>query len=334
MPTPVKLRWCAPLAGALLAFLIACLIGPQGSLSPAQTATLLAHWASGTPLPETACEILVNVRLPRVCEGFLVGAALSAAGAALQAIARNPLVAPDIVGIAPGAAFGAALALCVPFLPLHGTAFACGLFAAMMTYTLARTRHGLSTVALVLAGVVVGSVFTALLALLQAFSDPMRLQSIVSWTLGNLHHANWHNVVSLLPPLLLSGGVLWLLRWRLNVLALGDDEARTAGLDPLRQKLWVLLATVLAASACVAVAGIIALIGLVVPHVARRMGGADNRRLLPLSALLGGGALILVDALARAVSAVELPVGIFTTLVAGPVLLGFLRHGGLRQRED
>ena len=328
-----------PPAWFALAALLACgvglLVGPQGSLSPGQSFDLLAQWlASPDGGDDLARDILFNVRLPRVVVGFLVGAALAASGSALQAIARNPLVAPDIAGISSGAAFGAALALTTSWLPVQASAFAFGLLAALATYLLASRRQRLSTVALVLAGVVVGGMFTALLAILQALSDPLSLQSIVLWTLGNLHHATWSGAEALALPLAVSFALLWRWRWRLNVLALGDDEAYAVGLDPRRHKPWVLAAAVLAASASVAVAGVIALVGLIVPHAVRQLVGADNRRLVPAAALAGGAFLVLVDALARAAAPIELPIGIYTTLVGGPILLVLLRTGKLRQRED
>lgn len=330
------------LAFAPLACMLAWLIGPHESFSIMESAQLLWQgMVQGTDAGSAApaaramgLDIMLNVRLPRAAVGFLVGASLSASGVALQAIARNPLVAPDIAGISSGAAFGAALALSTAWLPVQGTAFVFGVLAAAATYFLGRIRRKLSTVGLVLSGVIISGIFTALLSLLQAFTDPLSLQSIVLWTMGNLHHASWQGARSLIVPLLLSFALLWHLRWRLNVLALGDEEALAVGIDPARNKLWVLAAAVLAASSAVAVAGIIALVGLIVPHAVRLLLGADHQRLLPGSMLAGGSFLVLVDALARSAAPVELPIGIFTTLVGGPILLFFLRAGKLRQRED
>lgn len=327
--------WGLLLAAPLIC-LLAWLIGPRESLSILDSARLLGQslWLGTDAVDATLQDILFNVRLPRVVVGLLVGASLSASGVALQAIARNPLVAPDIAGISSGAAFGAALALSTSWLPVQGTAFAFGVAAAAATYWLGRIRRRLSTVGLVLSGVVISGIFTALLSLLQAFTDPLSLQSIVLWTMGNLHHASWQGARALLLPLAISLALLWHLRWRLNVLALGDEEALAVGIDPARNKLAVLAAAVLAASSAVAVAGIIALVGLIVPHTVRLLLGADHQRLLPGSLLAGGSFLVLVDALARSSAPVELPIGIFTTLVGGPLLLFFLRAGKLRQRED
>lgn len=328
-----KLWWlvvCAPLT-----CLLSLLIGPRGSISMLESAQLL--WGSiGSSAPENAMlvDIMFNVRLPRTVTGFLVGGALSVSGVALQAIARNPLVAPDIAGISSGAAFGAALALSTAWLPVQVTAFTFGVIAAVATYYLGRIQRKLSTVGLVLSGVVVGSIFTALLSLLQAFTDPLSLQSIILWTMGNLHHASWKGANSLIVPICISFAVLWYLSWRLNVLALGDEEAMVVGIDPAKNKLWILAASVLAASSAVSIAGIIALVGLIVPHTVRLWLGANHQRLVPGSVLAGGSFLVLVDTLARSSAPVELPIGIFTTLVGGPVLLFFLRAGKLRQRED
>lgn len=323
------------IVAAPLACLGAFLIGPQGSLSVGQSVDTVFQWLVSTGATDSIEQgILFNVRLPRVVIGFLVGAALAVSGSALQAIARNPLVAPDIAGISSGAAFGAALALTTTWLPIQASAFFFGLLAAMTTYLLASRRQRLSTVAFVLTGVVVGGIFTALLAILQALSDPLSLQGIVLWTFGNLHQAAWSGATALLLPLAISFVPLWRWRWRLNVLALGDEEAMAVGVDPRRHKPWVLAFAVLAASASVAVAGVIALVGLIVPHATRQLVGADNRRLIPAAMLAGGAFLVLVDALARAAAPIELPIGIYTTLVGGPMLLVLLRSGKLRQRED
>ena len=330
-----RLRLWLLLMFAPIACVASLLIGPRESLSMLDSALILwSGFANPAAADVTLLDILLNVRLPRTVVGFLVGGALSASGVALQAIARNPLVAPDIAGISSGAAFGAALALSTVWLPVQATAFVFGIAAAAATYFLGRVRRKLSTVGLVLSGVIVGSIFTALLSVLQAFTDPLSLQSIVLWTMGNLHHASWQGARSLVFPLIASFLLLWHVRWRLNVLALGDEEALAVGIDPGRNKIWVLVAAVLAASSAVAVAGVIALIGLIVPHTVRQWLGADHQRLVPGSMLAGGSFLVLVDALARSCAPVELPIGIFTTLVGGPMLLFFLRAGKLRQRED
>lgn len=270
--------------------------------------------------------VVLQVRLPRVLLALLVGAALSVSGAALQALFRNPLVSPDVLGLTAGAAFGAALSLATAVLPLHLSAFGGGLLAVGLTYGIAYGRQGVSVVALILAGVIISGFFTALLTIVQFFTDPFRLQTIVQWTMGNLHSAKWSKVYSAGPLIVVA--VVWLLlrRWRLNVLALGDVEAQTVGLQPEREKALVLVPATLAAASAVAVAGIIGMVGLSLPHAARLLVGADNRRLLPVAASLGAAFLVVVDTLARSLMDHELPVGIFTMLTGGPFFIILLRQ--------
>jgi iron complex transport system permease protein len=313
---------------------LSLLMGPAGGVSFADVAGWFFERAGGFPTPALADgagrdlvgAVLLDVRLPRALLAFLVGAGLTVSGAALQAVARNPLVSPDILGLSAGAACGAALALTTPGLPLQPTAFALGLAAAGLSYALAATRRGVSPVSLVLAGVVVAGVFTALLTAVQITADPFKLQTIVHWTMGNLHNASWAKVHSAAPPVILGVLALVVLRWRLNVVALGDEETRAVGLTPGREKLSVLVPAALAATGATAVAGVIALVGLAVPHMARLLVGADNRRLIPVSAVFGGSFLVLVDTAARSVTAFEVPVGLFTTLIGGPFFLCLLRR--------
>lgn len=308
-------------------------IGPGGSVAPGDALRALACLLSSSPLPtdgtlDMAREVLLTIRLPRICLDFLVGGALAASGTALQAMVRNPLVSPDILGLSSGAAFGAALALSVTWLPLQPTAFVFGLLAASLSYLLAVTRRGLSIVSLVLAGIIIGGIFTALLTIVQIVSDPFKLQTIVHWTMGNLHNASWLKVRSALPPVSAGVALLFFMRWRMNVLALGDEETRAVGLNPEREKLLLLIPATLAASAAVAVAGIIGMVGLTVPHMVRMLVGPDNRRTMPVSFLFGGSFLVLVDDLARAITTFEVPVGIFTTLIGGPFFVWLLKKSG------
>ena len=274
--------------------------------------------------------VLFDVRLPRILLSMLVGASLTGSGVALQAVFRNPLVCPYVLGLASGAAFGAALALATGWLPPQIAAFAGGLAAVALAYFLARGRREVSTVSLILSGVIVSGIFTALLTIVQFVSDPFKLQTIVHWTMGNLHAASWSRVRSAALPAATGLAVLFALRFRMNVLALGDEEARAVGLNPERERLLILIPATLAASAAVAVSGVIGLVGLAVPHMARMIVGPENRRLLPAAVALGAAFLLVVDDAARSLFAFELPIGIFTTLLGAPVfvwLMGRARVG-------
>jgi iron complex transport system permease protein len=323
---------------ALPLVLASFLVGPAGSIRAADVlAWLWQALGQQAVLDEGTRQMVVTVlwqvRLPRILLALLTGTGLTASGLALQALVRNPLVAPEVLGLSSGAAFGAALALATGWIAVQPSAFLFGLLAAALSYLMAWNRRGLSMVALVLAGMITGALFTALLTLVQISHDPFKLQTIVYWIMGNLHNASWSKVRSAAFPVLASCLALYLLRWRMNVLALGDEEARASGLNPEREKLMVLVPAALAASASVAVAGIIGMIGLAVPHMVRMLVGPDNRRAMPASMVFGGVFLVLVDDLARAVTPFEIPIGIFTTLIGGPFFIWLLRRLGSRFGE-
>lgn len=325
-------RWLGTLAAvAALSVPLSLLIGPSTAVTPAR---LWAAMVGGMAAPssddlDVLRTVLWQVRLPRVLTALLVGAALSGAGTALQAAFRNPLVDPFVLGLAPGAAFGAALALATGALPVHAAAFLGGGAAAGASYALGRGGGRESAVSTVLAGIMVGGLFTAGLTVLQFLADPFRLQTIVHWTMGNLHHADRAGLrvaAALAVPAL---AVLTAQGWRMNALALGDDEVRAVGLDPVRLRWSVLLPALLAASAAVALAGVIGLYGLVVPHAGRMLVGADHRRALPASMLLGGTALLWLDNLSRSVASFELPIGVFTMSLGAPAFLVLMRRARL-----
>ncbi len=302
-------------------------VGPTGGLGLGDLVSFMLGRASAEQA-HTAAQILFEIRLPRVLLAFAVGAGCTVSGSALQVIARNPLVSPDILGLSSGAAFGAALAMAVGWLPVQTTALAGALLASAVTYFFAARSGRNSVLSLVLSGVIVGGTFTAALAVVQMLADPYRLQSIVHWTMGALHNASWSKLRSAGPLIGVGAAGLVLMRWRLNVLALGDEETRAVGLDPARQRALLLLPAALAASASVAVAGVIAMIGLVVPHLVRLWVGADNVKSVPASIVAGGSFLLLVDDLARAATSFEVPIGVFTMLLGGPAFLFLLsrRH--------
>jgi len=278
--------------------------------------------------------VIINVRLPRIILVFLTGAALTMSGNSMQALFRNPLVSPDILGLSSGAAFGAALALAIPALPLQTTAFVFGLAAVAMSYFLAISRKVVSTVSLILAGVIVSGIFTSGLTIVQFLTDPFKLQTIVHWTMGNMHNASWKKVISAAPPIVLGGIWLFLMRWRMNVLALGDEETRAVGLNPEREKLLILIPATLVATASVAVVGVIGMVGLAVPHMVRMMVGTDNRKALPASCVFGGSFLLVVDDFSRAIASFEIPIGIFTTLIGSPFFIYLLKKKRLRFGEE
>lgn len=297
-------------------------IGPSQTASPDAIFNLIFKNTGNTSLIQS---VIFDVRLPRILLTFLVGGSLAISGCSIQAIFRNPLTDSYILGLSSGAAFGAALALAYSFLPVQVSAFIFGLIAVGLSYFMARKNKNVSIVSLILSGIIVSGIFTALLTLVQFYSDPFKLQSIVHWTMGNLHNANWEKLQSSVIPITVGVIVLFVYRWRLNVLALGDDEARTVGINPEKDKLIILIASTLAASSSVAVAGIIGLYGLIVPHMVRMIIGPDNRQSIPLNFLFGGMFLLIIDDFSRTLSGFEIPIGVFTMLLGAPFFIFLMK---------
>lgn len=301
---------------------VSLLIGPSESATP----RAIAEWFSGNSAdPALIQSVIVDVRLPRILLTFLVGGSLAISGSSIQAVFRNPLTDSYILGLAAGAAFGAALALAYKFLPVQLSAFLFGLSAVGLSYFMARKNKNVSIVSLILSGIIVSGIFTALLTIVQFFTDPFRLQSIVHWTMGNLHNASWEKLESSVIPIALGVAVLLLYRWRLNVLAMGDDEARTAGLNPGRDKIIILTAATLASSSSVAAAGIIGLYGLIIPHMVRMAAGPDNRLSASMNFLFGGTFLLIIDNFSRSLSGFEIPIGVFTMLLGAPFFIYLMK---------
>ena len=321
------------LAAVLLAFALG-----RYPVSPTDLLRALAA-AAGipgvTPVDDTTRNILFAVRGPRVLAAVLVGAALAAAGTAFQALFRNPLVSPDILGASSGAALGAMLGI---FLSLgdpgiQALAFAGGLAAVGLVGWVGACARGVEPLlGLLLAGLVVGALLAAGVGLLKAFADPHdQLPAMTFWLLGSLAGASPASLAPLALATLAGGAVLFALRWRLDVLALPADEARALGAPVPALRLAVIASATLVTAASVSAAGIVGWIGLVVPHLARLLAGPAFGRLLPLSALLGAGLLLLVDTGARTLADVEIPLGVLTAVVGAPCFLGLLRATGRRQ---
>lgn len=313
------------LTPAIIIFL-ALLIGPLPAKSGSIWDALSSLMQPTTELPENLRvfnNILLNIRIPRILLAFLVGASLAVSGTVLQSIFRNPLVDSYMLGISSGAAFGVSLAIVFSW-PIYLLAFIWGLISVALTYAVGFVRQG-SMLAIVLAGIVISGLFTALLSVVQFISNPYKLQAIVQWTIGNLSSASWLEIKQAALPILLSLGITYIFSWRLNVLALGDEAMRAIGANPRRDKLiFILCASVMTASAVAAI-GIVSMFGLLVPHMVRMLFGADNHKLVLGSLSLGGSFLVLIDLCARAFWQFEIPVGIITILLGAPCFLYLMR---------
>jgi iron complex transport system permease protein len=291
---------------------------------PVSMAELLSLLA-GESVPANVETVVMQVRGPRVLAALLVGAALAAAGTAYQGMFRNPLVSPDILGVSTGAALGAVLAIFMSLgiLGVQLLAFGGGLLAVGLVYGVgSRLRGHDPLLALVLTGVVIGTLLGSAIALLKYLADPYnQLPAITFWLLGSLASVSPRDLAVAAPLALLGLVPMLLLRWRMNLLALPDDEARSLGVDTRKLRALVIAAATLMTAAAVAISGIIGWVGLLIPHAARLLVGPDFGRLLPLAMLLGAAFMLAVDTLCRTVAAVEVPPGVLTALIGTPFFL-------------
>ena len=265
--------------------------------------------------------VLFNIRLPRILGAALVGAALAVAGAAFQGLFKNPLVSPDILGVSSGAGFGAALAILLigNALAIQISAFAFGIVAVASTCLIGKIYKGSGTLVLVLAGIITGAFFSALLSLVKYMADPYdTLPAIIFWLMGSLGSVSMDDLVLVSPAIIAGIVVIFLLRWRINVMSLGEEEALALGVDTKKtMRIIIVCATLITASA-VCISGVVGWIGLVIPHLGRMLTGPDFKTLVPVSAFLGATYLILIDDLARTVATVEIPLGVLTALIGAP----------------
>ncbi len=295
-------------------------------------AVLSAHifGVENTPVDRVHNTIVWEGRLPRILLGVVVGFALSTAGAVYQGTFRNPLVEPFILGVSAGASFGASLGILYPglFLNLQSGALIFAILAVVLVYFASRIDGRNPIVNLILAGVIVSSLFQALVSILKYLSDDAGLRAIIFWVMGGFYYANWSDVVITTPVVALGFGIIWTQSWKLNVLSMGDDEARALGVNPDWLKLVVIFLATLITAIVVASVGIIAWVGLMMPHAARMILGPDHRFVLPAAALMGGLYILICDTLARTLTTAEIPISIITSVLGAPYLFYLLRTRG------
>ncbi len=274
-----------------------------------------------TPQMETA---VLNIRLPRILLACLVGCCLSAAGAAYQGVFQNPMAAPDILGASSGAAFGAALAILYSLSSrmIMAAAFASGMLGVLLAYMVGQRAPGRRTIGLILAGIMAGSLFSAGTSYIKLVADPAnQLPAITYWLMGSLSGTRMKDVSYVILPMALGLLPLFLLRWRINLMTMGEDEARSMGVNVNLLRLAVVLCATLVTAASVSVSGMIGWVGLVVPHLCRMLLGNDYRRLMPASMLLGASFMLFVDNVSRNLLATEIPIGILTAFIGAPFFL-------------
>ena len=329
-------RRFAVLGAVFLAVLLGSLLVGRYALSPGQLVHMLWTRISGgaADWPISDDKVVFAVRLPRVAAAALVGAALAVSGAAYQGMFRNPMVSPDILGASTGAGFGAAVAILLGagYFGISAAAFCCGLLAVAAAWLVSRLSRTNQTVTLILAGMMISSLFSAGPSCVKLVADTQQqLPAITYWLMGSLSSIKDKDVLFLSIPVALGMVPLLVLRWRMNLLTLGEEEAQSMGVNTRRLRGAVIVCATLLTSASVAVSGMIGWVGLVIPHFCRMLFGYDYRRLIPAGALFGAAFLLAVDDIARLVTTGELPLGILTAFVGAPLFLYLIATGGGRR---
>ncbi|NLP36276.1 MAG: iron ABC transporter permease [Firmicutes bacterium] len=328
---PSTLKWVLMLIFPVCLFVITLFLG-RYPVPPNEVFSILGQKLLRLPIEtywtDTVETVVVRVRLPRAIMAALVGAGLSMSGASFQGMFQNPLVSPFVLGVSAGASFGAALGLVLelPALGIQLMAFCFGLIAVAITYFTARIYKVTPILMLVLSGMVVSTFFQSMLSLIKFLADDdEKLPAITFWLMGSLGSVSLQDLAIAVLPILVSMTGLYLLRWRLNVLSMGDREARALGVNSELIKALIIVFTTIISSTAVAFCGIIGWVGQVIPHFCRMIVGPDHKVLIPATMLVGAGYLIMIDNLCRLLTATEIPLGILTAVIGAPVFAYLLR---------
>lgn len=271
--------------------------------------------------------VVVNLRLPRILMAIIVGAGLTCAGDTFQSLFSNPLATPDILGVTSGTCVGAILAIILScsILETQLIALVFGLVSVFFTLKIAGKNNSGSMVYLVLAGVIASSLFNAIGSLLKYTADPQdKLPEITYWLMGSFTSATYKKLIVGSPLILIGIAIIFLLRWRLNILSLSEDEAKSSGIDIKKTRMLFILASTAITASCVSMCGQVGWIGLLIPHCARMLVGSNNRYVIPISISLGACFMILIDTLSRTISVIELPLSILTAIIGAPVFISLL----------
>lgn len=326
MPSAIKrlILIILPIAAFLFSFVIG-----RYSLSIPQLLTTIYEHYFGIVTDSNMETVIFNIRLPRIFAAMLVGAALSTAGAAYQGMFKNPLVSPDMLGASAGAGFGACIAI---FFSQSGfviqvSAFVFGLLAVLLAYLINVKLDYEPTLGLVLGGILISTLFSSGTGAIKYFADANdKLPAITFWLMGSLSSVAKKDLIMAFVPMSIGFITLFLVRWRINILSFGEEEARTLGIDPKKLRLIVIISSTLITASSVSICGMIGWIGLVIPHLSRAVVGPDYRVLMPVTFILGASYLLLIDDIARCLGTVEVPLGILTSLMGVPFFIIIFKH--------
>ena len=292
--------------------------------------SIAAHLGAGYELNANTEQVLWSMRFPRILLALLTGAGLAVSGCAFQSLFSNPLATPDTLGVASGSSFGAALAILIGWgiLGVQALALIFGVVALGLSYLAGRGRgRGMNTI--ILAGIMIGSLFTALVSLVKFVADTeSQLPAITSWLMGSLNSASYTTLTMGAPLILIGLVVVYLLRWRLNILPLPEDEARTSGVSLRGLRIVTILCATAMTAACVSMCGQVGWVGLLVPHICRMRFGSNHLSLVPASVSLGAAFMVVVDTLARTLTAASIPISVLTAIIGAPFFILLLRRSG------
>lgn len=314
----------------ILASLLGLALGRM-SLSPREILGFFLSFIKNEAYDPMLESVLVNIRLPRVLTALIVGSSLAVAGLSFQSIFANPLATPDILGVASSASLGAILGIVLSLtsLGIQILAMITGLVGVFFVLKIAKKDGRASTIMLILSGLVVSSLANALGSLLKYMADPTdKLPAITYWLMGSFARSSYKNLIFAGPIILLGILIILIDGYSLNILSLSEDEAESLGLDVKKTRLRLILASTMITASSISLCGQIGFIGLIIPHMARMMVGANTRYLLPVSLSLGGGLMVIIEALSRTVSVVELPISILTAIIGAPIFIKLIRSTG------
>lgn len=283
--------------------------------------SLIGHPSS---ISSSVVTIIFDIRLPRILAALLIGASLSLAGATYQGLFRNPMASSDILGASAGASFGAAVALLfsLNLFAVQISAFIFGMLAVIIVFFMSRLITQNNTVVLVLIGLVVSSLFQSFVSIIKYIADPdNKLPAITFWLMGGLSNITFKDLLMILPEFIIGTVIILMLRWRINALTFGDEEAKALGINTERMRIILIFCSTILTTSSVAIGGIIGWVGLVIPHVSRMLVGSSYRKLLPCSILLGAAYLLIIDDLARSIFSMEIPIGILTSIIGAPFFI-------------
>lgn len=326
----VRFKFLVLILLPIIVFLFSMTLG-RYSISVIEILKVVFSKITGSPLdyPKVIDTVIFQVRIPRILVAMIVGSSLSISGAVYQGMFKNPMVSPDILGTSAGAGFGATLGILLSF-NIIGTqlmAFAFGLLAVFLIYTisLSVSRGGNIIFVFILAGILIGTVFQSFISLSKYIADPYdKLPTITFWLMGSLANITSEDLFIILIPFVIGVVPIFLIRWNLNTLSFGEEEAKALGIDTRKLRFIAIVSTTILTASSVSVAGMVGWVGLIVPHIARMIVGPDFKKLIPATALIGSTYLLLVDNIARTITTVEIPLGILTSLLGAPFFIYLL----------